>query len=147
MFKRVLIPTDGSATANKAVKAGIGLAKQIGAAVTGYYAVEAMQPAIYGEGYMYGGNSIAKLEQRAKAVGRRHLARMARLAKTAGVRFDSVCARAQTPYDGIIDTARKKYCDAIFMGSHGRRGLAAMVLGSVTSKVLTKSKIPVLVYR
>jgi nucleotide-binding universal stress UspA family protein len=147
MFRRVLIPTDGSPTANKAVKAGIELAKQLGAAVTGYYAVEAIQTGIYGEGYTFPSAARAKLEKRAKAVGRRHLAKMARLAEAAGVRFDSVCARAQTPYDGIIDTARRKFCDVIFMGSHGRQGITAMVMGSVTNKVLTKSRIPVLVFR
>ena len=147
MFRRVLIPTDGSPTANKAVKSGIELAKMLGAAVTGYYAVESIPTGIYGEGYMFSGAARAKLERQANAVGRHHLARMGRLAKAAGVRFESVCARAQTPYDGIIETARRKYCDAIFMGSHGRRGIAALVMGSVTSKVLAKSKIPVLVFR
>lgn len=147
MFRRVLIPTDGSPTANKAVKAGIEVAKALGAAVTGYYAVESIPQGIYGEGYMFSGAARAKLEKRAKAVGRGHLAKMGRLAKAAGVRFDCVCAKAQTPYEGIIDTARKKFCDAIFMGSHGRRGIAAMVMGSVTSKVLARSRIPVLVFR
>ena len=147
MFRRVLIPTDGSPTANKAVKSGIQLAKMLGSAVTGYYAVESIPTGVYGEGYMFSNTARAKLEKRAKAVGRRHLAGMARLARRAGVRFDSVCARAQTPSDGIMDTARRKYCDAIFMGSHGRRGIAAMVMGSVTNKVLAKSRIPVLVFR
>jgi nucleotide-binding universal stress UspA family protein len=147
MFKRILIPTDGSPTANKAVKAGIELAKMLGARVTGYYAVEPIETSIYGEGYMFSSPSRARLENHAKAVGRRHLAKMARLARAAGVRFDSVCAKAQTPYDGIVDTARRKFCDAIVMGSHGRRGIAAMVMGSVTNKVLAKSRIPVLVFR
>jgi len=147
MFRRVLIPTDGSPTANKAVKAGLQLAKLLGSAVTGYYAVESIETGIYGEGYMFGRGARAKLEKQAKAAGRVHLDKMARLAKTAGVRFDSVCALAKSPYDGIVDTARRKYCDAIFMGSHGRRGIAALVMGSVTNKVLAKSRIPVLVFR
>ena len=68
-------------------------------------------------------------------------------AKSAGVTFASVIDKPATPYDGIIAAAKKTKCDVIFMSSHGRRGLAGIVLGSVTNKVLSHSKIPVLVYR
>jgi len=147
MFKHILIPTDGSPVAEKAVKAGIKLATEIGARVTGYYAVEAIQPRVYGEGYMMGSTTIAELEKRAMAVGKTYLAAMERQAKAAGVRFDRVCSTVATPYEGIVDTARKRKCDAIFMASHGRRGLAGLIMGSVTHKVLTHSKVPVIVYR
>ncbi|MGB7542876.1 MAG: universal stress protein [Burkholderiales bacterium] len=147
MFKHILIPTDGSPVADKAAKAGIKLAMEIGARVTGYYAVEAIQPRIYGEGYMIGSTTVAELEKRAIAVGEKYLAAMARQAKAAGVRFDSACGTAATPYEGIVDTARKRKCDVIFMASHGRRGLAGFIMGSVTNKVLTHSKLPVIVYR
>ena len=147
MFRHILIPTDGSAVAGKAVQAGIRFAKEIGAKVTGYYAVEVIQPRVYGEGYMMGRTTVAVLEKRAKAVGRKHLAAMAELAQAAGVAFDSLCTKADTPYEGIVDAARRKRCDVIFMASHGRRGLAALFMGSVTQRVLTRSKIPVLVYR
>jgi nucleotide-binding universal stress UspA family protein len=72
---------------------------------------------------------------------------MAKLAKAGRVRFDSLCDRPGTVYDGIIRAARRKKCDAIFMASHGRSGLAKLVMGSVTQKVLVQSKLPVLVYR
>ena len=147
MFKHILIPTDGSPVADKAAKAGIKLAMEIGARVTGYYAVEAIQPRVYGEGYMMGRETIAELEKRALAVGKTFLAAMAKQAKAAGVRFDPVCGTVATPYEGIIDTARKKKCDVIFMASHGRRGLAGLLMGSVTHKVLSHSKVPVIVYR
>jgi nucleotide-binding universal stress UspA family protein len=72
---------------------------------------------------------------------------MAKAAKAARVRFDSLCDKPGTAYDGIIAAARRKKCDAIFMASHGRSGLARLVMGSVTQKVLVHSKIPVVVYR
>jgi len=147
MFKNILIPTDGSAVANKAVKAGIELASQLGAKVTGYYAVEAIQPRVYGEGYMIDNKTIKAFEQQARQVGQKHIDGMAKIAGAAGVKFASVMTMAETPYDGIIETAKKQKCDAIFMASHGRRGLAGIIMGSVTHKVLTHSKLPVLVYR
>ena len=147
MFKHILFPTDGSVLSDKAARTGIKLAREIGAKVTGYYAVEVFQPAVYGEGYRIGGATVAVRDRHAKAVGEKHLAKMAKLAKAAGVPFSAVCTKASTPYEGIIETARKKKCDVIFMASHGRRGLAGLVMGSVTQKVLSHSKLPVLVYR
>jgi len=147
MFKHILIPTDGSTVANKAVKAGIELAKQLGAKVTGYYAVEAIQPRVYGEGYIIDNKTIKAFEQHARQVGQKYLDGMAKVAGAAGVKFTGVLTTTETPYDGIIEAARKQKCDAIFMASHGRRGLAGLLMGSVTHKVLTHSKLPVLVYR
>jgi nucleotide-binding universal stress UspA family protein len=72
---------------------------------------------------------------------------MAKLARAGRVRFDSLCDRPRTAYEGIAKAARRKKCDAIFMASHGRSGLAKLVMGSVTQKVLAQSKIPVVVYR
>jgi nucleotide-binding universal stress UspA family protein len=147
MFKHILIPTDGSTVASKAVRAGIRFAKEVGAKVTGYYAIEVIHPRVYGNGYVIDEKLIAEFDRRAKEVGEKHLAAMAKLAKSTRVRFESVCGRAVTPYEGIVATARKKRCDAIFMASHGRSGIARLVMGSVTSKVLANSRIPVVVYR
>ena len=147
MFKNILIPTDGSAVANKAVKAGIELASQLGAKVTGYYAVEAIQPRVYGEGYMINNKTIKVFEQQARQVGQKHMDSMAKIAAAAGVKFAGVMTMAETPFEGIVECAKKQKCDAIFMASHGRRGLAGVIMGSVTHKVLTHSKLPVLVYR
>ena len=96
--------------------------------------------------YMIGSNGLA-LDRQAKATGEKTLAAMAKLAKARRVRFDSLCDRPNTVYDGIVRAARRKKCDAIFIASHGRSGLAKVVMGSVTQKVLVHSKIPVLVYR
>ena len=147
MFKNVLIPTDGSAVASKAVKAGIDLAKHLGAKVTGYYAVEAIQPKVYGEGYMIDRKTIKVFEQQARKAGQKHIDSMAKIAAAAGVNFVGAMTVVETPYEGIVEAARKFKCDAIFMASHGRRGLAGILMGSVTQKVLTHSKLPVLVYR
>jgi nucleotide-binding universal stress UspA family protein len=147
MFKNILIPTDGSPVASKAVKAGIELAKDLGAKVTGYYAVEAIQPRVYGEGYMIDNKTIKAFEQQARKVGQKHIDAMAKIAGAAGVKFTGAMTTAETPYEGIIECAKKQKCDAIFMASHGRRGLAGIIMGSVTHKVLTHSKLPVLVYR
>jgi nucleotide-binding universal stress UspA family protein len=147
MFKRILIPTDGSKVADRAVKAGIRFAREIGAKVIGYYAIEPVQAYYYSEGAMIDGRLIAELDRQAKAVGEKTLAAMAKLAKAGRVPFDSLCNKPSTAYDGIIAAARRKKCDAIFMSSHGRSGLAKLVMGSVTQKVLARSRIPVVVYR
>ncbi len=147
MFKRILIPTDGSKVADKAVKAGIRFAQEIRARVVGYYAIEPVQAYYYSEGTMVDGRLIAELDRQSKANGEKTLAAMAKLAKARRVRFDSLCDRPGTAYDGIIRAARRKRCDAIFMASHGRSGVAKLMMGSVTQKVLAHSKIPVLVYR
>ena len=148
MFKHILIPTDGSPIASKAVKAGIRLAKDLGAKVTGYYAIEPVQTHVYGEGYLITNSKMVQvLQQRAHEIGEKHLENIAKAAMAAGVPFSAVAAVAETPYEGIIEAAKKHKCDAIFMASHGRRGLADLIMGSVTHKVLTHSELPVLVYR
>jgi len=147
MFKRLLIPTDGSRIADKAVKAGIRFAKEIGAGVVGYYAIEPVQAYYYSEGAMADGRLIAEFDRQSKAAGEKALAAMAKLARAGRVRFDSLCDKPRTAYDGIVKAARRKKCDVIFMASHGRSGLAKLVMGSVTQNVLAQSKIPVVVYR
>jgi len=147
MFKHVLIPTDGSAVARKAVKAGVALAKELGAKVTAYHALEALPPYAYGDGYIISTATIKRFEEGARAMGRKHLAAVAKAAKAAGVACGPLMTKPMTPYQGIIDAAKKKRCDVIFMASHGRGEFATLLLGSVTQKVLAHSKLPVLVYR
>lgn len=146
MFKHVLISTDGSPVSNKATKAGVALASALGAKVTAYYAIEPMQ-AIYVENYGFDQSVIEGIEDSARQAGQKYVDAIAKVAKASGVPFVSVVTKATTAYEGIIDTARKRKCDVIFMASHGRRGLSKLIMGSVTTKVLTHSKIPVVVYR
>ncbi|MGB5080348.1 MAG: universal stress protein [Burkholderiales bacterium] len=147
MFRRILIPTDGSKVAGKAVRAGIRFAGETGAAVVGYCAIEPVIVYSVGESVRSGNRRVAELERQTKAAAEGYLAAMRKQAAAAGVRFESLCDRAATPYDGIVAAARKKKCDTIFMASRGRSGLEKLLMGSVTSKVLVRSKIPVLVYR
>jgi nucleotide-binding universal stress UspA family protein len=147
MFRHILIPTDGSPISAKAVKAGIAFAKSTGARVTGYCALEPVYAQIYGEGYMITGRAMALMEKRARRVAERHVAGVGKAAKAAGVPFQGHVAKAGSPYAGIIAAAKHRHCDLIFMASHGRRGIAGLLMGSVTQKVLTNSRIPVLVYR
>ena len=146
MFKHILICTDGSTLGNKAAKAGIELAHALGAKVTAYYAIEPMQP-IYAEGYTFDQKVIEGIEERARDAGQKRVDAIGKMAKAAGVPFTSVVTKVLTPYEGIIDAAKKRKCDVIFMASHGRRGLSRLIMGSVTQKVLSHSKIPVVVYR
>ncbi|HEX6528233.1 MAG TPA: universal stress protein [Burkholderiales bacterium] len=147
MFKHILIPTDGSAVSAKAVKAGIALAKESGAKVTGYYAVEPVPTRLYGEGYMADRKSVEEFERRRREHAKKQVATIERVARKAGVAFEPVVETARTPYHGIVEAAAKRDCDLIFMSSHGRTGLMRMALGSVADKVMTLSKVPVLVYR
>jgi nucleotide-binding universal stress UspA family protein len=87
------------------------------------------------------------VEKRARQVGERYVAGIGKAAKAAGVRFQGHVSKADSPYAGIVAAARSKHCDLIFMASHGRRGIPGLIMGSVTHKVLTHSRVPVLVYR
>ena len=147
MFRHILLPTDGSAVANKAVKAGLKLARELGARVTGYYAVERVPAPMYAEGYIPDARTLALWDRGAREHGEKQIAAMAKLAKAARVRFRGVSAKAATPADGIVRAARRNGCDAIFMASHGRSGIARLVMGSVTERVIRTASVPVIVYR
>jgi nucleotide-binding universal stress UspA family protein len=147
MFKRILIPTDGSPVAAKAIKAGVALAKEMGASVTGYYAIEPPPTHVYGEGYLADRKLVAELERRTRDVAQRSVDEVSEAARAAGVPCDTVVDKSVVPYKGIIQAAEERKCDAVFMASHGHRGLTGLLIGSVTQQVLTHSKIPVLVFR
>jgi nucleotide-binding universal stress UspA family protein len=147
MFKHVLLPTDGSKTARKAIKAGIALAKQLGARVTAYYAVDAMPAYSYSEGYLLSGAVLKEFDKRALEQGEKYLAEVVKAAKAAGVPCRTLVTKPAAPYQGIVAAAKKQRCDVILMASHGRSELGTLLLGSVTQKVLAHSKLPVLVYR
>lgn len=147
MFKHILIPTDGSPTAHKAVKAGIRLAKEIGARVTAYHAIEELPAYFSDEGYSIGGKALNQFERLARERAQARVDAVGKAAKAAGVPFDAVVSKVASPHAGIIETAKRRRCDVIFMASHGRRGVSKLVMGSVTQKVLTHTRIPVLVFR
>jgi nucleotide-binding universal stress UspA family protein len=124
----------------------VALARALGAKVTAYCALEGLQT-MYVEGYAFDQEVIDGFEKRARAVGQKHADAIGKMAKAAGVPFAAVVTEASSAYEGFIDAAKKQKCDVIFMASHGRRGLSKLIMGSVTQKVLTHSKIPVVVYR
>lgn len=145
-FKHILIATDGSPISNKAAKAGVALALALQARVTAYCAIEDQLP-IYSDGYAFDQVTIDRIEEARRTVRQKHVDEIGKLAKAAGVPFASVVAKAYSPDEGIIATAKKHKCDAIFMASHGRSGLSKLFMGSVTQNVLAHTKIPVVVYR
>ena len=147
MFKHILIPTDGSEVAAKAVRAGVTLAKEMGASVTAYYAIEPLPSRVYTEGRIIDRKLIEELDQKARETAENCVRQVVDAAREAGVPCDTVIDRLVVPYRGIIDAAAEKKCDAVVMASHGYSGFQELLLGSVTHKVLTHSRIPVLVYR
>ena len=146
MFKHILIPTDGSTIALKAAKAGIRFAAETGARVTAFHAIDQWQPA-YISADMATSRTFVDFERLARERGEAEVAAVGKLAKAAGVPFASLVSKARAPYEGIAETARKRKCDLIWMASHGRRGVARLMMGSVTLKVLAHATVPVFVYR
>jgi nucleotide-binding universal stress UspA family protein len=102
---------------------------------------------LYGEGYVADKQMTAEFERRAREYAEDCVEQVAAAAKARGVPFEPLVTKASLPYRGIIEAAQERKCDVIFMASHGYRGLAGLLLGSVTQEVLTHSEIPVLVFR
>jgi nucleotide-binding universal stress UspA family protein len=147
MFKHILIPTDGSELSAKAIKAGVALAKTLGAKITGLHVYPARFAIYYGELAWTDDRLEMSVREAAQKEGNAFLDHVESAAKAAQVKHERLLFESESPWRGIIETAERKGCDLIVMAAHGRRGLAAVVLGSETNKVLTHSKIPVLVYR
>ena len=145
MYANILIATDGSELAGKAVQDGIALAKRIGAKAT----VLTVSPPfhIFTTDTQMIEDTPAQYQVRMQKHTEIILAAAARAAHAAGVACETVHVEHEHPYRAIIDTAGSKGCDLIVMASHGRHGISAIILGSETVKVLTHSKIPVLVHR
>lgn len=146
MFKRILIPTDGSPIATKAARAGIALAKVLGARVIGCFVVEELRP-VFGARAMVSQRMIDDFNQGNRDVGQRHVNAIGKIAARLGVPFTAVVSRDHPPHQGIANVAKKHKCDVIFMATHGRSGLNKLMMGSVAQKVLVHSTLPVLVYR
>jgi nucleotide-binding universal stress UspA family protein len=144
MFKKILLPTDGSELSGKAIEGAIKMAKELGASVVGLTVVE---PYSYSTLSEYRPETLEAFEARNAQAAEQRLAPIVQAAKDAGVPCETVTVKSFSPYEAIIEAAKQRGCDVIFMASHGRRGLSAVLLGSETQKVLTHSTIPVLVYR
>jgi len=145
MHKHILVSTDGSELSNRAIEYAAALAKSVNArltvlTVTMPYPGYAVEPELMTVGFDEYQKSTHQLAER-------YLETAKDISSAAQVRCDAVQEEHQQPYQAIVDVAKARACDLIVMASHGRRGLAAIVLGSETVKVLTHSTIPVLVVR
>lgn len=144
MFQRILLATDGSAASEHAAQLAVDLAKVHGAAITALYVVDPYPYLGIGEANPLGFQAYmsAALEHAAQA----H-ARVLALCDKAGVNFQPRLAEDVTAANGILQTARQTEADLVVIGSHGRTGIARLMLGSVASKVVAESPVPVLVAR
>jgi nucleotide-binding universal stress UspA family protein len=145
MFRHILIPTDGSLLSAAAVESGVAFARDAGARVTVLAVVEPYH--VWWADTGPASESEVSQQKDIRDDINRHLVEAERKAKEQGVPCTVLQVAHEHPYRAIIDMAKKSGCDLIAMASHGRRGMAALVEGSETIKVLTHSSIPVLVYR
>ncbi|HEY4374563.1 MAG TPA: universal stress protein [Burkholderiales bacterium] len=145
MLSRILVPTDGSDLSKKAVLGAVETAKKIHAQLVGLTVIEpypftssqSLSATRGHEGY----------DERMREEARERLAPLQAAAQEAGVELETVVQTSTSPYEAIIGTAKERHCDSIFMASHGRSGLRALLMGSETQKVLTHTDIPVVVFR
>ncbi len=145
MFRHILVPTDGSELSNRAIEYASALAKAVHAkltvlTVTIPYSGFAVEPELVTTGFEEYQKNSTKLATQNLDVAKD-------IAAAAQVPCDVLYEEHPQPYQAIINTAKTRGCDLIVMASHGRRGVAAIVLGSETVKVLTHSTIPVLIVR
>ena len=145
MYRNILIATDGSELAQKAIEHGLAIAKGLGSKVTVVTVTEMMST--QNGMLMPRAADVDRYESEAKSIAREILEKAAAASKAAGVPCDVVHVADKTPADGVLETTRSKGCDLIVMASHGRRGLNRLLLGSHAQEVMVQSSVPVLVCR
>lgn len=147
MYRSILIVSDGSALSQKAVKAGLRLARDFGAKVTALNVQPPYQPPIAGEvpaAFLHNPTEYDKLVREASS---KILDEIAESARVAGVPCETVSEFDHAVYKAIVRVAKSYRCDLIVMASHGHGGIKGLLLGSETTKVLNNCQIPVLVHR
>lgn len=142
MFKKILVPTDGSELAASAATMAAQLAQSQGAEVVGVYVIDPFPYIGIGDASAVG---LQAYLSEAKLAASEALDAISKACAAAGVRFSGDTIERNVVYEGILDTAKAEGCDLIVMASHGRKGVTALILGSVAQKVLTHSQIPVLI--
>lgn len=147
MFKKILLPTDGSELSGQAVIKGVDFAKSMQASVVGFFSPADYSALFYSEYIPPNLMSQAQFEANAAKAAEKQLAFVERAATAAGVPYEGYSLTRAAPWEAIVAAAKDKHCDLIFMASHGRAGLSALMLGSQTAKVVSHSTVPVLVYR
>ncbi len=148
MFKHILLPTDGTELSEKAAKSAVEFAKSMGARIFALYVKQEYSPMLATEGLGYiDPLTVEQFEKSAESFAKRSLAFVEKAALDAKVACESEIVTGFHVFESIVQAAEEKGCDLIWMASHGRRGVTGLLVGSETAKVLTHSKIPVLVYR
>ena len=147
MFKHILVPTDGSTLSLRAAKNAVRFAKVHGARITAFYAAPEYHPNIAGDYLPANFVPLGVFQKQIKKTAEKYLDQIKKMAKVGGVSCSGLFVSDDSPHDAIIKAAKDRKCDLIFMASHGRSGLAGLLIGSETNKVLTHCKLPVLVYR
>ena len=147
MFKNILVPIDGSDLSKKAMKKAVALAKSTGAKVTGFHVTPEYKFNYYSEYIPSNYVPLEEMEAHAKKIAMGYLSALQKACDTAGVKCSVSYETNDFPADAIVKAAEKSRCDLIAMASHGRTGLAKLMLGSETQKVLAQSSVPVLVLR
>ena len=145
MYRHVLLATDGSELAQKAVAQGLALAKALQARVTALTVTDPVPPMVFGDASFV--VPIQEYDRTATAHAARILDAVAAAAGSAGVTCEVAHGKGQLAAQGILDTAKAKGADLIVMASHGRRGISKLLLGSQATEVVSQSSVPVLVYR
>ena len=144
MYKRILVPTDGSDVTKKAVDTAIALAKSVNAQL---YTISVKEPFPYSAISEMQPTPPQEFFDAQERIAAKRVTEVVAAAKTAGIGCQAHTVEALHPWEAIIDHAKRQECDLLVMASHGRRGVTALLLGSETQKVLTHSAIPVLVVR
>ncbi len=148
MYKHILVATDGSKLSLRAVKAAAALASCADARLSALYVMPQYSQPTYGEGAAFGlAISPKRFRENAEMEAAEAMVGVAKAADAAEISCSALKSTDPQPWNAIIQTARKRKCDLIVMASHGRRGLSGFLLGSETQKVLTHTKVPVLVVR
>ncbi|KAF7598798.1 MAG: sulfate transporter [Candidatus Dactylopiibacterium carminicum] len=147
MFQHLLVPTDGSPLSQEAVARAASFAREAGARVTLFYASPDSPAAYDGVGAISDAHITQTVRDQLASASQEILDAAEACMREAGVPCERLALKGNKPWELIIKAASQRSCDLIFMASHGRRGVSALLLGSETQKVLTHSKIPVLVFR
>lgn len=146
MYEHLLVPVDGSVLSDKAIETSIGLAKMLGASITGFTAEPPLPLLVMEQAPVtYDAAAYAVHDQRCEAHARELLQAFAERARQAGVPFEGQFVIADDVPQAIVDMAARRGCDLIVMASHGRHGLDALIHGSLTKSVLSHSQLPLLV--
>ena len=144
MFKKILVPTDGSEIAASAIQVAVDLAKTQGAQVVGLYVIDPYPYSAMGEAASLG---FETYQAHAKEAALKALHAIETACSLAGVPCTCETSERSVVYEGIIEAAKEGACDLIVMSSHGRRGMKAVLLGSVAQQVLTHVNLPVLIVK